>query len=46
MSSAAPSGHTDYEYVIGSALKFPQFECIEGQTDRQTHISARYYIDI
>ncbi len=42
MASAAPPGHADPEYVIGLALKCPQFECIEGQT----HISAPYYIDI
>ncbi len=41
--SAAPPGHADSEYVIGLALKCPQFECIEGQTDR--HIFALYYIN-
>ncbi len=41
MASGTPLGHTDYEYVIGSALKCPQFKCIEGHTD----ISALYYID-
>jgi hypothetical protein len=41
MVSAAPPGHADSEYVIGLALKCPQFECIE-QTD--THI-ALYYIN-
>jgi hypothetical protein len=46
MASAAPSGHLDYEYVIGSALKCPEFKCRGGQTDRQTHISALYYIDL
>jgi hypothetical protein len=45
VASAAPPGHTDYEHVIGSALKCPHFECIEGQTDWQTHISALYYIE-
>jgi hypothetical protein len=28
MASAAPPGHTDWEYVISLALKCPQFECI------------------
>ncbi len=32
MTSDRPSGHTDSEYIIGSALKCPQFECIDGQT--------------
>ncbi len=45
MASAGPPGHAHSEYVIGLALKCPQFECIEEQTDRQTHISALYYID-
>ncbi len=43
--SAAPPGHADSECVIGLALKCPQFECIEGQTDRQTHIFALYCIN-
>ncbi len=43
MASATPPSHADSEYVIGSALKCPQFEWIEGQTDR--HTSALYYID-
>jgi hypothetical protein len=30
MGSGTPSGHTDYKYAIGSALKCPQFECKEG----------------
>jgi len=30
MASGTPSGHTDYKYAIGSALKCPQFECKEG----------------
>jgi hypothetical protein len=46
MASAVPSGHFDYEYVIGSALKCPEFKCMGGQTERQTHISALYYIDL
>ncbi len=41
MASAAPPGNTDSEYVIGSALKCPQFECIEGQT--YTHICSLLY---
>jgi hypothetical protein len=49
MASDRPSGHADSEYVIGSALKCPQFECIDGQTYKhtniQTDISAHYYID-
>jgi hypothetical protein len=45
MASAAPSGQTDSEYVIGLALKCPQFECIEGQTYRHTdtHICSLLY---
>ncbi len=48
MASAAPPCHADSEYVIGFALKYPLFECIEGHTDRQTdtHICSllyRYY---
>ncbi len=38
MASAAPPGNIGSEYVIGSALKCPQFECIEGQT--YTHICS------
>ncbi len=38
MVSAAPPGHADSEYVIGLTLKCPQFECIEGQTDRHTYL--------
>jgi hypothetical protein len=41
MTSAAPPGNTDSEYVIGSALKCPQFECIKGQTFR--HICSLLY---
>jgi hypothetical protein len=37
MASAAPPGHADSEYVIGLALKCPQFECIEGQTDTRIY---------
>jgi hypothetical protein len=38
MASAAPRGYADSEYVICLALKCPQFECIEGQTDRHTYL--------
>jgi hypothetical protein len=44
IASAAPPGNADSEYVIDLALKCPQLECIEGQTDIQ-YISALYYID-
>ncbi len=42
MASAAPPGHTDSEYVIGSAIKF---ECTEGHTYIHRDICAPYYID-
>ncbi len=41
MVSAAPPGHAGSEHVIGLALKCPQFECIEGQTDK--HICFLLY---
>ncbi len=44
MASAAPSDHTDSEYVIGLVLKYPQLECIERQTYIHT-VFALYYID-
>ncbi len=48
MTSAAPPGHTDWEYVIALALKCPQFECIEGQTyiNTVTHICSLLYRQI
>ncbi len=45
MISAAPPGHDDSEYVIGSTLKCPQFECIERQTDTSAPYYIDYYID-
>jgi hypothetical protein len=42
MASAAPPGHTETEYLIGLAKKYPHFKCIEGQTHTHTQ-SAPYY---
>jgi hypothetical protein len=46
MASDRPSGHTDSEYVIGSALKCSQFECIDGQTYKQTYLFFIEFFDL